>query len=106
MWDRALRGHEWFDTRRFRKARYQAQRFRALGEGRFSAEGRLTLKGITRPVRFVFSWTERGQGARLRGRATLKRTDFRVGEGEWASDETVALVVDVEVDLRLRRGSD
>ena len=81
------------------EARYVATRFRALGGNRFVAEGELTLNGVTRAVPLAFTWTP-GTPAVLEGEATLKRLDFKVGEGDWA--DTGLLPNDVKVHTRLR----
>lgn len=96
--DEMLVGPDFFNTGAMPEARYQASRFSALGGNRFRAEGTLTLNGKSRPVPLDFSWTP-GTPAVLEGRATLKRLDFGVGEGDWA--DTDLLPNEVEVSTRL-----
>ena len=96
--DETLRSIEFFNVRKLAQARYVATRFRALGKGRFVADGTLSLNGVSRPVPLAFSWTP---GARpvLNGTATLKRLEFGVGTGDWA--DTGALPDAVSVSTRL-----
>ena len=93
-----LVGPDFFNTGDQPEARYQASRFSALGVNRYRAEGTLTLNGKSRPVPLDFTWTA-GTPAVLEGRATLKRLDFGIGEGDWA--DTDLLPNEVEVITRL-----
>lgn len=97
--DDLLVGPDFFDAGSEPEARYVATTFRALGGNRFVAEGELTLNGVTRPVPLTFTWTP-GNPAVLEGQATLKRLDFKVGEGDWA--DTGLLPNEVTVRTRLR----
>lgn len=81
--DTTLRSPDFLDVAKFPQARFTSTRFRALGGNRFAADGQLVLRGVTRPVTLVFTWTP---GARpvLTGQATVKRLDFGIGGGDWA----------------------
>lgn len=81
--DATLHGGEFFASAKFPQARFVASKFRALGGGRYAADGQLTLRGATKPVTLEFSWTP-GAAPVLTGRATVKRLDFGVGAGDWA----------------------
>ena len=96
--DDLLMGADFFNARKRPQARYVATRFRALGGGKFVADGVLTLNGSSKPVALAFTWSA---GARpvLAGEATLKRLDFSVGTGEWT--DTALLPDDVRVKTRL-----
>ena len=96
--DEMLVGPDFFNTGAQPEARYQASHLSALGGNRFRAEGTLTLNGKSRPVPLDFTWTP-GTPAVLEGRATLKRLDFGIGEGDWA--DTDLLPNEVEVTTRL-----
>ncbi|PKM06042.1 MAG: polyisoprenoid-binding protein [Gammaproteobacteria bacterium HGW-Gammaproteobacteria-4] len=52
--DSALKGEDFFAVERLPQAHYHAERFRRLDDGRFVADGELTLRGITRPVSLGF----------------------------------------------------
>lgn len=98
--DSTLKGEDFFAVERLPQARYTATQFRRLADGRFAADGELTLRGVTRPVSLHFRWTP-GNPARLDGEAELKRLDFSVGGGEWADQDTIANAVRVSTSLRL-----
>jgi len=94
-----------FDVARFAEARYVATGFTANAGG-YSAQGQLSLRGITREVPLQFTYTpapaDGKRGPVLAGSATLKRLDFGVGEGEWKSTEWIADEVKVEFNLPLQ----
>lgn len=96
--DDLLKGAEFFNARKQPQARYVAKRFRALGGGKFVADGVLSLNGISKPVPLAFTWTA-GAKPVLAGQATLKRLDFSVGTGEW--NDTALLPNAVQVKTRL-----
>ena len=85
-YDVEMRGEAFFNAARFPQAHYTATKFRALGGNRFAADGVLALRGVTKPVTLVFTWTP-GPKPTLVGKATVKRLDFNVGGGEWADTE-------------------
>lgn len=98
--DTTLKGEDFFDVAAAAQAHYQATRFRALTDGRFAADGELTLRGVTRPVVLTFTWTP-GNPAVLDGDTVLQRLDFHVGDGDWADEETIANAVRVFTHLSL-----
>lgn len=102
--DGLIRGPDFFAAGQFPEARYEASGFEPQADG-YVALGRLTLRGVTRPVRvsFRFAPEATGQGGRLSGQATVSRLAFGVGQGEWQSTEWVGDSVDVVFDLRLAR---
>jgi polyisoprenoid-binding protein YceI len=68
-----LRGADFFDVERFPVAVFV---LREVVEGQ--AVGELTLKGITKPVRFPIIITPQPEGLRIKGTATVDRTQFGV----------------------------
>jgi len=97
--DDGLKGALGFASDRFPTARYEASAFRHLPDGSFMADGHLTIRGITRPLALPFKLVIQGDRAHMTGKATLLRTDFGVGQGEWAAPQPVAHQVTVTVDL-------
>lgn len=97
--DAALPQAEWFDTARHPAARFVATTIRATGAGRYNAQGRLTIKGISRPVQLPFSLAIEGATAKLNGSLTIDRRQFAVGTGAWSSDQWVAYPVTITVRL-------
>ena len=99
--DEMLADPAFFDSAATPGARYVAERFTLLDDGRYRAEGALTLRGVTQAVPLVFSWAQKAGAARLQGEATLDRLAFKVGEGEWADTEVIAREVRVLTSLDL-----
>ncbi len=96
--DDGLRGADFFNVHKQAQARYVATKFRALGQGRFVADGVLSLNGVAKAVPLAFTWTG-GANPVLTGTATVHRLDFQVGTGDWA--DTSVLPNDVQVTTRL-----
>lgn len=93
----------WFDTARFPEARFEATRFLALGGDRYEAQGTLTLKGVARPATLPFTLAIAGDTARVHGALTLDRTDFALGDGDFADPDLVGHAVTVTVELTAQR---
>lgn len=87
------------DARNHPRAGFVSTGVRVLGAGRFEVGGRLTIKGITRDVVVPFVVKSEGAGTVFDGAVTIRRLDFRVGEGEWSDTKIVA--DDVQVKFRL-----
>ncbi len=94
-----LPGADWFSTEAFPQAVFVADRFRALGRDSYEANGRLTLRGQTRPQSLRFTLRIKGDGATVNGSSSIDRVGFGVGQGEWGS--TAALAAEVPVTIRL-----
>jgi polyisoprenoid-binding protein YceI len=103
--DATLKGAEFFAVERWPTARFEATRFAAAGPGRYTAQGRLTLRDVTRdvPLAFTFKPSADGATATLEGGTTIRRLDFGVGQGEWRDTQWVGDEVKVRFDLSLRR---
>lgn len=98
--DGTLTDSDFFDTSRFATATYRATRFKALGGDRYRADGMLTLRGTSRPVPLAFTLTITGNTARARGTATIDRTRFGVGQGDFASTAEIAGPVAISFDFK------
>lgn len=102
--DAAARGPEWFDVAAHPTARFEAASFRALGDGRYEAEGTLAIKGVARPVRLPFTLAIDGDSAGMAGGLTVARAEFGLGTGEWLTNGVVGDSVDIRVQVSARRG--
>lgn len=99
--DEGMAEPDWFDFAVFPIAHYRATDFQAMGDGQFQANGQLELKGVVHRVPVRFRWQELPGKVTLSGGASISRLDFGIGQGEWASDEIIGLLVDVEFSLEL-----
>jgi polyisoprenoid-binding protein YceI len=97
--DAALPSDDWLDSAHHPQAVFTATRFRKIGEGRFVAHGSLELRGVTRPLDLPFRLDLAGDRAEARGAASLDRTAFGVGQGDFASTDQIPAKVVVDIDL-------
>lgn len=97
--DDGLQGAEGFAVNRFPSAKFETTGFTAKGGNVYVATGQLDLHGVTRPVTLNFNLTFKGDTAHMVGKATVLRTDFGLGTGEWAGPTPVAHEVIITVDL-------
>lgn len=104
--DRELRGEDLFDVANHPRATYVATQIAALGKDRYEARGRLTIRGVERPVTLPFTLRFLREGVRattrLQGSVTIRRLDFGVGQVAWQSTEYVGNDVEVKFDVPLR----
>lgn len=99
--DDTLQGSDFFATKRFPQATYTATAFRDLGEGKFAADGTLSLRDVEKPVTLTFSWSQDRDAATLDGTAQVNRLDFDVGGGDWSDASTIAHEVGIATTLKL-----
>lgn len=99
--DSTLRGADFFNVVKIPQAHFVSTRVRKSGNGRYIADGVLTLRGISKPVSLQFGWTG---GARpvLSGSATVQRLDFGVGAGDWADTGLIPNAVSVSTRVLLK----
>lgn len=84
------RKKDWFNVAQFPTARFVSSSIKPLGGNRFQVAGKLTLKGITRDVSAPFTARQDGKLTVVEGTLPISRTQFKIGEGEWADTGTVA----------------
>lgn len=94
-----LRKPEWFNVPKFPTASFTSTAIKAAGPGKFEVTGTLSIKGATRPVTIPVTLTPSGPASLAVGNFSIKRVDFKVGEGDWSDFSIVAN--DVLVRFRL-----
>lgn len=99
QFDQGLKGAMGFQVSKFPQAKFVTTGISARGGNRYVAKGTLSLRGMERPVTLPFSLTISGDNAHMTGKAVVMRTDFGVGQGQWAAPDPVALDVTVTIDL-------
>ncbi|HEY4112774.1 MAG TPA: YceI family protein [Rhizomicrobium sp.] len=97
--DDGIHGGAGFAASQFPTATFRTTAITHKSGNEYVAAGTLTIKGISRPVTLPFTLTFAGATAHMLGRAQVTRTEFKVGTGEWAKPDPVALDVTVNVDL-------
>jgi polyisoprenoid-binding protein YceI len=91
----------WFNSAKLPQATFNSTTVRSLGGGKFEFSGKLTIKGISQNVVVPVSLTQSGGSTRAVGSFTLKRLDFKIGDGEWNDVSLVANEVVVNIKLAL-----
>ncbi|MBS0408932.1 MAG: YceI family protein [Proteobacteria bacterium] len=101
--DQALPSDSFFAVAKFPRATFTATRFRALGGGRYAADGTLTLRGVAKPLTLPFSLAITGKQAHMTASLAVNRLAFGVGQGEWKATEAIPAAVNVTIDLTARQ---
>lgn len=89
----------WLNVAAFPRATFQSSTIKATGPGRFEVSGKLAIKGSVRDLVVPVQITPGGAHSTATGSFTIKRLDFKLGEGEWA--DTSMLANDVQVRFKL-----
>jgi len=97
--DDTLRGEEFFDTAKFPKATYASSGDCTAAGAKVKCPGTLTLRGVSKPVALEISASADGRS--LEGTATLDRSQFGVGSGDWADPTSIANPVEITFKLKL-----
>lgn len=92
-------GKAWLDSQTFKTARFEMTRLTALGGNRYDVTGTLTIKGHSQEMTTPATLTENGKTAVLEGNFSLDRTQYAIGEGEWAAADIVAPNVTVRFSV-------
>jgi polyisoprenoid-binding protein YceI len=91
----------WFDSKKFPQATFQSTSVKAAGAGKFEVTGQLSIKGKAQPVVVPVTLAQSGATTTATGAFTIKRLDFKIGEGEWTDTSMVANEVQVKFKLAL-----
>jgi polyisoprenoid-binding protein YceI len=89
----------WFNAAKFPQASFQSSAIKAVGANRYEVAGKLTIKGSVHDVVVPVALAQAGPVTTATGAFTIKRLDFKIGEGEWADTSMVAN--DVQVKFKL-----
>ena len=92
MRDEHLRKESFFDTLHYPKIRLTSTRVSVNRNGTYLFDGKLTIKGHTKELTFLFSAVPVDGGYRFRGSFFINRKDFEVGGTSTISDRTEILL--------------
>ena len=101
--DQALPTATFFDAPAHPHATFVAHGFRAVGPGRYVADGVLTLRGVAKPLTLPFTLAITGAQARMTGAVAINRLAFGVGQGEWQAVDAIPASVTVSIAISARR---
>ncbi|MGO9487125.1 MAG: YceI family protein [Rhodomicrobium sp.] len=96
--DQQLKSADFFNPGQFPTAQFTARGAQPAGSGKYVLNGRLTLKGVTKPVSLPFLIDVRSGTARVNAGTTINRLDFGVGPQSLAGlaiDKDVKLSIDL-----------
>lgn len=102
--DEALPTPDWFSAAAFPRATFAANQFKDLGGGHYQAIGTLSIRNVKRPVVLPFTLAITGGAATMQAVLTIDRRLFSVGQGQFATGETVATTVKINVNIAARKG--
>ena len=97
--DSGLKGAKSYETSRFPTARFVSKGFAAKSANSYMAQGTLTIRSMSRDITLPFTLAISGRTAQMKGTAHVMRTDFGVGQGDWAAPTPVSRDVTVNIDL-------
>jgi polyisoprenoid-binding protein YceI len=94
----------WLNVPKFPQASFASSAIKAAGPGKFEVAGKLTIKGnvrdVTVPVQVTQAGAPNAQISTASGAFTIKRLEFKVGDGEWT--DTSMLANDIQVRFKLQ----
>ncbi len=97
--DSALPESTWFDVAHFPDAVFTSDSIKTTGKDQYLAEGKLSIRGISKPVQLPFTLTTENGKTHAVGSTVIQRNDYGVGQGEYASDAWIKFPVTVAVDI-------
>jgi polyisoprenoid-binding protein YceI len=98
--DSALPGQAFFDVAQYPEAHFVTSGFHRNGS-QVIADGKLTLRGVTRPLSLEVTFKPHAGGATLDVAGSVKRLDFGVGSGEYADTSVIGAEVRITAHLQL-----
>jgi polyisoprenoid-binding protein YceI len=99
--DAELGKPNWFDTGKAPQASFRSNAIKSVGAGKYEVAGTLSIKGNAQKLTVPVSVTQAGGTSTATGGFTIKRLDYKIGEGEWADTSLVANEVQVRFKLAL-----
>ena len=93
--DAEVKGKGWFNIAAFPKATFVSSSVKSVGANRYEVTGRLTIKGISQDLAVPLTIKHDGSSSVFEGGFNLLRLQFKIGEGPWSDEDTVANAVQV-----------
>ncbi len=97
--ERELKKPGWFDSAKFPQATFASTAIKGLGGSKFEVAGKLSIKGNARDIVVPVNVTQAAGVSTARGEFTLKRLEFKIGDGEWNDASIVANEVVVKFKI-------
>jgi|APTNR8051073442_1049403.scaffolds.fasta_scaffold30356_3 cytochrome b561 len=90
---------DWFNSRQFPIARFEASNFRSTGGNNYVASGTLNIKGVNYNLALPFRLIMNGNTATMDATTTLDRINLKIGVDSDSSAEWVARQVQVNIHI-------
>lgn len=110
--DATVQMEPWFNSPSYPEAVFTSQKITKTGEQSYRADGILTIKGVAKPFGFDFRFTEwmvnestKSIKAVMQADFTVNRSDFKVGEGQWADDKMIGNAIKVHLNITAQRAN-
>ena len=98
--DSTLLGRDFFATELYPQGVFESTGFRATGDNAFEMDGMLTMRDVSLPVVIPFTLERDADGGvTARGAVTVDRSDFGIGQGDFAGEGTVAYPVRIALEV-------
>lgn len=101
--DDMLRSDSFFGVGTHPTAQFVTNSIRAVGDGRYVANGTLSLHGQRKPMAVRFALKISGDQATASGSAALQRLSFGIGEAEWSATDQLKDAVGIDFTLKAVR---
>lgn len=101
--DELAMDNQWFDVETWPLAEFRASTFRHLDGNRYEADGTLRIRDVSRDITLPFTLTIADGTATMHGQIEVNRSNFNLGQGDFASGELVGFDVTIVIDLRAQR---
>lgn len=98
MYNQEVAGKDWFDSKKYPTAGFVLRAVK-FNSGVYQVEGQLTLRGVTKLVRFPARIQDKEDAYIFSGQAEIKRLDYGVGQGDWG--DTALVEDEVQIDFNL-----
>ncbi|MCB1591133.1 MAG: cytochrome b/b6 domain-containing protein [Alphaproteobacteria bacterium] len=101
--DGQAQSFDWFDTERYPTAFFEAKSFIKGEANHYTAKGNLVIRDVRMPIELPFELAIERKGglrvAHVKAQTILMRLDFKVGQGQWESTETIGNEVKISLTL-------
>ncbi len=92
-------GKLWFNAKTYPTASFVSSGVKLLSGNRYEVSGKLSIKGTTRDVIVPVTFQAAGNRGVFDGAITIKRLDYKIGEGAWADLGTIANEIQIKFHI-------
>jgi len=95
--DTHLRKEDYFDVTKYPKISIKSKKITKLANGTYAGLFDLTLKGVSKEVKIIFSYVENNNNATFEGGFTINRLDYGVGTSSWIMSDNCTIKITINV---------